>query len=93
MLSVLGTVLSINAFSVANSMSVLERDFKYGPYNKWDASMTYPWRLIPYVYIPVDYFYINRELKEGKPRQLYQHPVFTWDESDEESENYRGNKF
>ena len=59
-LTTAGTVLGINAFSVLHSMRVLDRDFKYGPYNKWDASMTYIWRIIPQIYIPVDYFYQNR---------------------------------
>ena len=59
-LSTAATVVGINAFSVHHSMKVLDRDFKYGPYNKWDASMTYIWRIIPQIYIPVDYFYQNR---------------------------------
>ena len=77
-LSVLLSIISLNAFTVASSMKILDRDFKYGPYNKWDASMTYIWRLIPQVYIPVDYFDQNRAIKEGGPRPLYQHPVYSW---------------
>jgi len=59
-------VLTINAFAIFSSMSMLERDFKYGPYNKWDASMTYVWRLIPPIYIPVDYYKQNKQFKEGQ---------------------------
>lgn len=64
-ISVAMTVLSINAFAVFTSMRVLERDFKYTPYNKWDASMTYVWRLIPMIYIPVDYHDMNSTMKKG----------------------------
>ena len=77
-LSVFGTVLSINIFAVMSSMRVLDKDFKYGPFNKWDASMTYIWRIIPHIYIPVDYYYINRQIKEGNALKLYKHPVYSW---------------
>jgi len=80
------TILSINAFAVATSMKVLERDFKYEPYNKWDASMTYLWRLIPMVYIPVDYFEMNRKIMEGGERPRYQHPVYSWVDYDYEND-------
>ena len=65
-LSVAMSILSINAFAVASSMRVLDRDFKYGPYNKWDASMTYVWRLIPMIYIPVDYHEMNTLAEKGR---------------------------
>ena len=85
-LSILGTVISLNAISVMNSMKVLDRDFKYGPYNKWDASMTYIWRLVPHVYIPVDYFHSNLLRKAGGDLPLYKHPVYSWEDFDEENE-------
>lgn len=65
-LSVALTVLSLNSYAVATSMRVLERDFKYKPYNKWDASMSYIWRLIPFVYMLVDYHEMNKIIKDGK---------------------------
>ena len=77
-LSVIGTVFSINIFAVISSMSVLDKDFKYGPFNKWDASMTYIWRIIPHIYIPVDYYYNNRQIKEGRALKPYKHPVYSW---------------
>ena len=43
-------------FTVFTSMKVLDRDFKYKQFNKWEGAMTYVWRLIPQVYIPVDYY-------------------------------------
>ena len=35
--------------------------------------MTYVWRLIPQVYIPVDYYQKNE--REKTKRQLYAHPL------------------
>ena len=77
-LSVASTVLTINAFATMSSMKVLDRDFKYEPYNKWDASMTYIWRIVPHIYIPVDYFDINRQIAEQGERKLFKHPVYSW---------------
>mmetsp|Transcript_9898 Transcript_9898/g.12288 ORF Transcript_9898/g.12288 Transcript_9898/m.12288 type:complete len:198 (+) Transcript_9898:464-1057(+) len=85
-LGVATTVVSLNAFALATSMRVLERDFKYGPYNKWDASMTYIWRLIPLIYIPVDYYDKNRQIKEGGSRQLFDHPVYSYVNYDYEND-------
>ena len=50
------TICAFVPFSVFTSLKVLERDFKYQQYNTWEAGMTYVWRLIPQVYIPVDYY-------------------------------------
>ena len=77
-LSCLGTVLTINAYAVMTSMRVLDREFQYRPYNKWDASMSYVWRLIPPIYILTDYYTANRQIKEGGRRKLYEHPVYSW---------------
>lgn len=85
-LSVAGTVVSINALASMISMGVLDKDFKYGPYNKWDASMTYIWRVIPLIYLPVDYFFINRHVKERGARQLYKHPEYSWIDFDYEND-------
>ena len=82
------TVISINAFANVTSMKVLERDFKYEPYNKWDASMTYVWRLIPQIYIPIDFWNINLTNKEEGARVRYTHPVYSYIDYDGHENEY-----
>ena len=48
--------------------------------------MTYIWRLVPHVYIPVDYFHSNLLRKAGGDLPLYKHPVYSWEDFDEENE-------
>ena len=74
-----------------NGMSLLDRDFTYGPYNKWDASMTYIWRLIPPIYIPVDYYKLNKKTLEGRALQPYEHPNYSWHKYDYENDYYDEN--
>ena len=85
-MSVLGTVVSINGIASLFSMRILDKDFKFRPYNKWDASMTYVYRVIPLIYLPLDYFLINRHVKERGTRQPYQHPVYSWVDYDYEND-------
>ena len=41
------STLGFVPFTVYTSLKVIDRDFKYQKYDKWEASMTYVWRLIP----------------------------------------------
>ena len=63
-------------FTVFTSMRVLDRDFKYKQFNKWEGAMTYVWRLIPQVYIPVDYYQKNEQVQSS--RELYRHPDYKY---------------
>lgn len=59
-------------------MQMLDQNFKYEPYNKWDASMAYIWRVIPLIYLPYDYFQENRRLRLRASLKPYPHPVYSY---------------
>ena len=53
--------------------------------------MTYIWRLIPPIYIPVDYYKLNKQVKEGRALQPYEHPNYSWYKYDYENDYYDEN--